>query len=385
MGRARDRGRRRRRARRRRGGRGRRPAARHGLPRRRRRGRAAGAAVERHPLRRRRRRPGRASSAAAQAWADAVGVVPVASLHGHQAALARRPRAGARRPHRGRLPAARLADLAAHRRRRPRRRSPPTAATPAAPATGRPATGDYRPDLLELAFGARPLLPAGARPGRARRATHRAARVLGAGAGDNAAAALGLGAGPGDVVRLDRHLRRGHRGRRRPARATPTGTVAGFADATGRFLPLVCTLNAARVLDATARLLGVDHDRLADLALSAPAGADGLVLVPYLEGERTPNLPDATGALHGLTLAQPRPRPTSPGPRSRACSAGSPTASTRCVAQGVDAAPGPAGRRRRRVRGGAPDRPGGPRPARSWCRSRGSTSPTAPAGRRPGR
>ncbi len=82
----------------------------------------------------------------------------------------------------------------------------------------------------------------------------------------------------------------------------PSGTVAGFADITGRFLPIVVTLNAARVLDAAGKMLGVDHDELSRLALSAPAGADGLVLVPYLEGERTPNRPDATGAIHGLTL-----------------------------------------------------------------------------------
>jgi xylulokinase len=85
--------------------------------------------------------------------------------------------------------------------------------------------------------------------------------------------------------------------------ADPSGTVAGFADATGNFLPLAVTLNAARVLDATARLLGVDHDELSRLALSAPAGSGGLVLVPYLEGERTPDRPRSTGALHGLTLA----------------------------------------------------------------------------------
>jgi xylulokinase len=78
--------------------------------------------------------------------------------------------------------------------------------------------------------------------------------------------------------------------------------VAGFADATGRFLPLVCTLNAARVLDAAATMLGVDLAELARLAMQAPPGADGLVLVPYLEGERTPNRPRATGAVHGLTL-----------------------------------------------------------------------------------
>jgi xylulokinase len=50
-------------------------------------------------------------------------------------------------------------------------------------------------------------------------------------------------------------------------------------------------------------LLGVDHVRLSELALEAPPGADGLVLVPYLEGERTPNLPEATGALHGMRLS----------------------------------------------------------------------------------
>jgi xylulokinase len=80
----------------------------------------------------------------------------------------------------------------------------------------------------------------------------------------------------------------------------PTGAVAGFADATGRFLPLVCTLNAAGVTDAVARLLEVDPAGLDALALAAPAGAGGLVLVPYLAGERTPDRPDATGSLLGI-------------------------------------------------------------------------------------
>jgi xylulokinase len=89
--------------------------------------------------------------------------------------------------------------------------------------------------------------------------------------------------------------------------ADPSGAVAGFADATGRFLPLVCTLNAARVLDAAARVLGVDLATLSELALAAPPGAGGLVMVPYLEGERTPDRPTATGALHGLTLGTSTP------------------------------------------------------------------------------
>jgi xylulokinase len=82
----------------------------------------------------------------------------------------------------------------------------------------------------------------------------------------------------------------------------PTGTVAGFADATGAFLPLVCTLNAARNVAGTASLLNVSLDQFAGLALSAPPGSEGLAFVPYFEGERTPPLPDATGELIGVTL-----------------------------------------------------------------------------------
>jgi xylulokinase len=162
-------------------------------------------------------------------------------------------------------------------------------------------SGTYRPDLLERAFGRVLEVPEVIDPSAGGGRTAAGAR-LGPGAGDNAAAALGVSAGPGDVV-----VSVGTSGvvcavADVPAR-DPSGTVAGFADATGRFLPLVATLNASRVLDVTARLLGVDHDELSRLALSAPAGAGGLVLVPYLEGERTPNRPDSTGAVHGLTLA----------------------------------------------------------------------------------
>nr|MDT0658416.1 FGGY-family carbohydrate kinase [Micromonospora sp. DSM 115978] len=162
------------------------------------------------------------------------------------------------------------------------------------------ATGQYRPDLLEHAFGRRLAVPEVLGPAElAGRLPSGAA--LGPGTGDNAAAALGVGARSGDVI-----VSIGTSGTvfsvaETPV-ADPSGAVAGFADATGRFLPLVATLNAARVLDAAAKLLGVDLDELARLALSAPPGADGLVLVPYLEGERTPNRPLSTGAVHGLTL-----------------------------------------------------------------------------------
>ena len=82
----------------------------------------------------------------------------------------------------------------------------------------------------------------------------------------------------------------------------PSGLINGFANAAGGYLPLACTLNATRSLDAVCEILGVDLATLSDLALKAPSGAGGLVLVPYLQGERMPNEPDTTGALHGLTL-----------------------------------------------------------------------------------
>jgi xylulokinase len=162
-----------------------------------------------------------------------------------------------------------------------------------------PAAGAYRPDLLRLALGQEPLVPKVLDPAAA--AGEAGGATLAPGTGDNMAAALGLGARPGDVV-----VSVGTSGTvfavaEGPA-ADPSGAVAGFADATGRFLPLVCTLNAARVLDAAARMLGVGHERLSALALAAPPGAGGLTLVPYLEGERTPNRPLAAGALHGLRL-----------------------------------------------------------------------------------
>jgi xylulokinase len=167
-----------------------------------------------------------------------------------------------------------------------------------------PAAGAYRPDLLELAFGRAPLLPRVADPAASLAATPQG-QPLGPGAGDNAAAALGLGLIPGDVA-----VSIGTSGVVSAISPIPTadasGLVNGFASATGDFLPLACTLNAARLLDAMARVLGVDHAELDRLALSADT-AGGLVLVGYLEGERTPNKPFATGALHGLTLANSTP------------------------------------------------------------------------------
>jgi len=168
-----------------------------------------------------------------------------------------------------------------------------------------PATGHWLPDLAEAALRRPVRLPRVAGPAEIVARTPGGA-ALSAGTGDNMGAALGLGLGLGEVV-----VSIGTSGTAYAVAATPaadeSGLVAGFADATGRFLPLVATVNAARVLTVTARMLGTDADGLSRLALAAPAGAQGLTLLPYLDGERSPNRPDAHGVLRGLTSSNTTP------------------------------------------------------------------------------
>ncbi len=168
-----------------------------------------------------------------------------------------------------------------------------------------PVTGEYRPDLLERAFGRAVATPRVAGPSEVVGETD-AGMLVAPGTGDNMAAALGLGILPGDVV-----VSLGTSGAVFGEHSKPVfdigGDVASFASATGDHLPLMCTLNAARVLTAAARMLGTDLAGLDALALAAEPGAGGLTLLPYLDGERTPNLPDATGTLGGLTRANATP------------------------------------------------------------------------------
>lgn len=163
----------------------------------------------------------------------------------------------------------------------------------------------WRPELAEAAIGRSLDLPR--LPGAPQEAMARTTggAVIAAGTGDNMGASLGLSLGPGDVsisigtsgvcamvsdVRPD----------------DPSGTVTGFADATGRFLPMTTTINASRILEAGRALLGVTHEQLSALALASVPGAHGVSLLPYFEGERTPNRPDARGTITGLTTSTTR-------------------------------------------------------------------------------
>ncbi len=124
--------------------------------------------------------------------------------------------------------------------------------------------------------------------------------VVGPGAGDQHAGAVGLGIAEGDVL-----YSLGTSGvvitTSRVPVADFSGMVNNVADAAGGFLPLVCTLNATKVTDTIARLLGVNHDELAAMALAAPMDRPRPLLAAYFDGERSPNLPLAQGILGNLT------------------------------------------------------------------------------------
>jgi xylulokinase len=165
-----------------------------------------------------------------------------------------------------------------------------------------PSTGRYLDEILSLPEVALPVdhLPAIVGPAEiagevtaaaAAELGLRAGTLVGPGAGDNAGAALGLGLTVGQAA-----MSLGTSGTifavaDRPA-ADDTGIVAGFADATGRFLPLAATLNCTVAVDRVAGWLGLDRDDV------APAG--DIIVLPYFDGERTPNLPGASGTIHGL-------------------------------------------------------------------------------------
>ncbi|SDS26301.1 xylulokinase [Friedmanniella luteola] len=233
----------------------------------------------------------------AAAWADAVGTVPVASMTVTKLRwLARAEPEHAARTHAVVLPHDWLTWQLGGRSFDP--------VTDRGDASGTcyfDATADrYRDDLVRRAIGHDLALPRVARPDEVVGHTPEGIAIA-AGTGDNMAAGLGLGLREQEAV-----VSLGTSGtaftRSTAQTHEPTGTVAGFADATGAFLPLVCTLNGARNLVAAAELLGVSLDELSRLALSAEPGSGGLTFLPYLEGERTPPLPDARGELLGLTL-----------------------------------------------------------------------------------
>jgi xylulokinase len=227
----------------------------------------------------------------AEAWAERVGVVPVPSFTVTRWAWLRRTEPEAAAATRAiRLPHDWLTERLAGQ-----------AVTDRGDASG---TGwwstrdeDYVADVLELAELDRSLLPRVLGPGEAAGEVVASelglppGALVGPGTGDNMGAALGLGLVPGEPV-----VSLGTSGTAYAAmteRAVdPSGLIAGFADATGGFLPLAATLNCTLAVDRVAGWLGLDRDAVAETT--------AVTVLPYLDGERTPNLPRAAGTIAGL-------------------------------------------------------------------------------------
>lgn len=162
-----------------------------------------------------------------------------------------------------------------------------------------PITNAYDDEILDFVLGHQPALP------RVLTATEQGGTtghgwIVGPGGGDNAIAALGLDAQIGDVV-----MSLGTSGTVFAVTSKPThdpsGTVAGFADAAEGFLPLIATLNASRAIDSVRQLLGLSWGDYSHAVSTSAPGSGGLTLLPFFDGERMPNLPNATGHLGGMT------------------------------------------------------------------------------------
>jgi xylulokinase len=87
----------------------------------------------------------------------------------------------------------------------------------------------------------------------------------------------------------------------------PKGEVAAFCDATDHWLPLICTMNVAAAVEQVRKLFGWDISEFEKQVETVPDGAGGILFLPYLQGERTPNLPKGSGVFHGLTAENMKP------------------------------------------------------------------------------
>ena len=124
--------------------------------------------------------------------------------------------------------------------------------------------------------------------------------VVSAGGGDNMMGAIGTGnTRPGVITASFGTSGTIYACAEKPV-IDPQGEIAAFCDSTNRWLPLLCTMNVTVATEMARQYFGWTHDRFAAAAATAPAGCDGLVLVPYLDGERTPNVPAGTGVFLGV-------------------------------------------------------------------------------------
>lgn len=131
--------------------------------------------------------------------------------------------------------------------------------------------------------------------------------VVSAGGGDNMMSAIGAGALEDGIIVVSLGTSGTVFTYSSKPIVDPSGAIAPFCDSTGGWMPLLCVMNMTGVTEEVRDAFGMDHAELTRLAASVPAGSDGLVFLPYLAGERVPNLPHATGALTGVRAGSLRP------------------------------------------------------------------------------
>jgi xylulokinase len=147
-------------------------------------------------------------------------------------------------------------------------------------------SSDASPGTIQASLAARLGLPAGI--------------VVSAGGGDNMMGAIGTGnVRPGVISASFGTSGTIYAYADKPV-LDPSGEIAAFCSSTGGWLPLLCTMNVTTVTERVRQLFALDHDALAAAVKSIPVGSEGLLLLPYLAGERTPNVPAGSGVLLGL-------------------------------------------------------------------------------------
>jgi xylulokinase len=124
--------------------------------------------------------------------------------------------------------------------------------------------------------------------------------IVSAGGGDNMMGAIGTGNTKEGIVTASLGTSGTIYAYSKKPVIDPEGEIAAFCDSTNAWLPLLCTMNVTVATELVRKLFGYSHDELTEAVAKAPVGADGLILLPYFEGERTPNVPDGTGVYYGL-------------------------------------------------------------------------------------
>ncbi|HEY3754711.1 MAG TPA: xylulokinase [Opitutaceae bacterium] len=145
------------------------------------------------------------------------------------------------------------------------------------------------------------------RPDRARDYGLSETVVVSAGGGDNMMGAIGTGnVRPGVVTASLGTSGTIYAHSTKPV-VDPAGEIAAFCGSTGGWMPLLCTMNVTTITESFRGLFGFDHAALDQAVSSVPPGAEGLLLLPFFAGERTPNLPQGSGVAFGLTASNTTP------------------------------------------------------------------------------